>query len=440
MRSWANAPSQRTCAASSSLQASLRSIARRPRTDAASSAEKSAPATAAQRASFTASGDSRPMRWPIRWTTPVAAGRRAGVAALAPPAASVASIARSVSSRNSGLPPVWRVSAGARRAASRPGDVERFDQHADLVGSQRLQLVQAGAMAVEQAIAKGLSRRRELVGAEGDDPAQAEAGCRRAAASPRRRRRRRTADRRRPGPKRRRPGPVARPPPARKRRRRCRRAAARRGPARAAAARARQPPHRRSGWPSRARSSRSRRDSSVCGTRASPGRASTATAPGWAADEVVDQSRLAESRLAGDEARLPGRPVGVQPLPLELAADEPRRSKHADRQGARLRVGARQAAVGDAQAQRLGFTVGRDAERALEDVAAAVEGGERRRPVATQVVQAHQPAMRMLGGRIEIDQALGRGQRRDQRPPDSSRLDSSPTPRIRPARRCARAR
>ena len=76
---------------------------------------------AAQRASFTAVGDSRSMRWPIRWATLEAVGKRpAGEPAVVAPAGTGASMSFSVSSRNIGLPPVCRASAGA----SRPGSSE----------------------------------------------------------------------------------------------------------------------------------------------------------------------------------------------------------------------------------------------------------------------------------------------------------------------------
>ena len=78
--------------------------------------------------------------------------------------------------------------------------------------------------------------------------------------------------------------------------------------------------------------------------------------------EVADQARLAQARFAGDQARLAGRPVGLQSLPFGVAADQARRPQHAHRQRPRLRRVGRQAAGGDTGAQRLGLGVGGDAE------------------------------------------------------------------------------
>ena len=130
--------------------------------------------------------------------------------------------------------------------------------------------------------------------------------------------------------------------------------------------------------------------------------------------EIGDQAGLAEAGLAGDQGRLAGRPIGVQAVPLGLPADQPRRSQHADGQGPGLRGVRLRATRGDACPQGLGLRVGRDAEGAFEHVAAAIERGQRGGPVAAQVVQSHQAPMGVLGSRVEIDQALRGGERRDQ--------------------------
>ena len=117
MRSWAKAPSCRICASSSAIHASARSSGCRPSTSAASDDEKSCPASAAQRASFSGSGARRVRRCWIRRCTLSARGHDraapgpvAGVRAASPRAAIAAF---SVSSKNIGLPPVRWCSAWA---------------------------------------------------------------------------------------------------------------------------------------------------------------------------------------------------------------------------------------------------------------------------------------------------------------------------------------
>ena len=152
---------------------------RTPSTCEASSIEKSGAATAAQRASRTASVDRRPMRRSITECRLPAIGSRAGSerspAALAPPSPAPASPrtsqAFSVSSRYSGLPPQWRSSVAAvvpPRSEAMPSEstisetwasVERLERHRDRL-AMRERLVE------EQA-----SRRRHLGVARGEDPA-----------------------------------------------------------------------------------------------------------------------------------------------------------------------------------------------------------------------------------------------------------------------------
>ena len=132
--------------------------------------------------------------------------------------------------------------------------------------------------------------------------------------------------------------------------------------------------------------------------------------------EIADEAGLAESGLANDEARGARFPCRLQGVPLRLAADQARRSQDADRQRTPLDRLVRERARFDLRPQHFGLGVGRDPEAALEHVATVVEGGERRGPVASQVMQPHQAAVAVLGGRIGVDQLPGRKQGRAQLP------------------------
>ena len=108
------------CATSSSCQASARSSGCAPSTRAASSTLKSCPASAATRASLSASRESLCRRRSINWPTLLGAGRSA-----TPPRSAVASCVKAadnVSRMNSGLPPVWRASGSAHACASKSGN------------------------------------------------------------------------------------------------------------------------------------------------------------------------------------------------------------------------------------------------------------------------------------------------------------------------------
>ena len=307
--------------------------------------------------------------------------------------------------------------AGQRRCQTRRlerGDAERIDQRADVVGGERLQHLQAGAVNAEQQVVEGLRRRRQLVGPEGDDPAQAEAGrCEllhrfdagrvgelqvvddeagHALGLPLAQGRLDRGDETR----------IAGVAPGR-------RAAELRQQVREFAGDIAGERFVQAGQ-QQAQQTRQQRMRHPCIARPRVDRERAGLSEG----EIRDQPGLAEAGLAGDQARMAGRPVGVQALPLGVATDQARRAQHAHRQRPRLRQVGRQAAGGDAGAQRLGFAVGGDAERSLEHVAAAVERSQRGGPVAAEIVQAHQAPMRVLGSRVEVDQALRGGQRGDQ--------------------------
>ena len=95
----------------------------------------------------------------------------------------------------------------------------------------------------------------------------------------------------------------------------------------------------------------------------------------------------------------------LERLQLALAADQARRPQQA---GRRRRPPRRQRAAAALdrrqQLDRLGRGPG--AELVLQALLEALEGGDRRGPVAAQVVQAHQPALAVLGQRVALDQAL----------------------------------
>jgi hypothetical protein len=242
-------------------------------------------------------------------------------------------------------------------------DAERIDQRADLLGGERLQHLQPRAVRAEKCVVERLRRRFQLVRAEGDDPAQAEACVgqllQRLDAGgigelqvvdhqPRTRHR---------------PEPGAVPTRARRRDGRgSRRAAASALPSSGRRCASSAALSWASGPLRRASSRRSRRDSSVCGTRASPGRASTARAPG---------SAWAKSPTSRDLPR-PASPATRLGWPADQSAC--RRCHSASRpirrggrstltgSGRGCAVLGRQAAGGDARAQRLGLGVGGDAE------------------------------------------------------------------------------
>ena len=130
----------------------------------------------------------------------------------------------------------------------------------------------------------------------------------------------------------------------------------------------------------------------------------------------IEQPRLAQARLAEHGAHPPRAPCLLQRFELAHAADQARRAQHAHRQRPARGFGRVLGERFDARAQRFGLGVGRDAEYALEHVAAVIEGGECRGTVAAQVVQPHDAAVRMLGGGIALDELLCGGQRQGELP------------------------
>jgi hypothetical protein len=121
--------------------------------------------------------------------------------------------------------------------------------------------------------------------------------------------------------------------------------------------------------------------------------------------ELVQQAALADSRLADDQEAAARRPGVIECGELALAADEARRPHQArGNDGAPCRQ--RRAAALDRRQQldRLGRR--RRPLLVLEALLEALEGGDRRRAVAAQIVQPHDATLRMLAQRIALDQPL----------------------------------
>ena len=128
------------------------------------------------------------------------------------------------------------------------------------------------------------------------------------------------------------------------------------------------------------------------------------------------------------------RPGVVERCELALAADQARRPDQARRNDGAARRQRRAAALDRRQQlDRLGRRP--RAELVLQALLEALEGGDRRGAVAAQVVQAHQPALGVLGERIALDQAL----RVDQAARDRAALLATRRRRRRARRRAARA-
>ena len=126
---------------------------------------------------------------------------------------------------------------------------------------------------------------------------------------------------------------------------------------------------------------------------------------GAAGRELLQQPALADSRLADDQEAAARRPGVIERGELALAADEARRPHQArGDDGAPCRQ--RRAAALDRRQQldRLGRR--RRPLLVLEALLEALEGGDRRRAVAAQIVQPHDAALRMLAQRIALDQPL----------------------------------
>ena len=133
---------------------------------------------------------------------------------------------------------------------------------------------------------------------------------------------------------------------------------------------------------------------------------------GLGVDKRIEQPCLAQTGLADDGGQAPRLPRFLQRSELGGAPDQARRAQHGHWQRLRhtLRRDMRHQGC-DARAQCLGLGLGRDTQLGLEHIAAAIERGQRRGAVATQVVQAHHASVRVLRGRIELDQLLCRRQR-----------------------------
>ena len=126
---------------------------------------------------------------------------------------------------------------------------------------------------------------------------------------------------------------------------------------------------------------------------------------GPAGAEILQQAALADAGLADQHERAPVRPGMLERLQLAVAADQARRPQQAGR-GRRPPRRQRRGAALDRRQQLDRLGRGPGAELVLQALLEALEGGDRRRPVAAQVVQAHQPALAVLGQRIALDQAL----------------------------------
>ena len=113
--------------------------------------------------------------------------------------------------------------------------------------------------------------------------------------------------------------------------------------------------------------------------------------------QALQQPRFAHAGFARHQHHMGGLPALAQGLQLGLAADQPWRAQHRDRHrrgpGGRACGWRRSHAglYGAKQGQRFGAR--RRTHLMLEQLFAAVKGQHRSGPVATQVVQAHDPAV-----------------------------------------------
>ena len=131
--------------------------------------------------------------------------------------------------------------------------------------------------------------------------------------------------------------------------------------------------------------------------------------PVQAGGKLLQQARLADAALAEQREDAPFRPGACQRRQFDGAADEPRRPHQA---GGHHRAACRQCG-GAALDRRHQFGRLRrrpGAELVLQPCLEAFEGRDRRAAVAAQVVQPHEPALRVLGQRIAFDQPLRVGQ------------------------------
>ena len=125
--------------------------------------------------------------------------------------------------------------------------------------------------------------------------------------------------------------------------------------------------------------------------------------------EVGKQAGLAYSRLALNAHRLTCLQRSRDVRQGAVAADEMGRTQQRQRQW-RRRCGGRCAGL-DLRRERLRLRSGGDADLACKQFVAAPVGRQRRRAVPAQVVQPHQPAVRVLDDRRLGDEPLGVRQR-----------------------------
>ena len=127
-------------------------------------------------------------------------------------------------------------------------------------------------------------------------------------------------------------------------------------------------------------------------------------------EQFGEQAALADPRVAGHDEGLTGQPGVARCQRFGLAPDHSGRLEHRDRQGLPAGPGGRFCLLdGLQQRQGLGRRAGADV--VLQHLFAAVEGEQGRGAITPQVVQAHDPPMGLLGGRITGQQLLCHGER-----------------------------
>ncbi len=126
-----------------------------------------------------------------------------------------------------------------------------------------------------------------------------------------------------------------------------------------------------------------------------------------AAEEVLQQSRLADAGLARHHDGAHPVPGKLKPLPGRRATDQPRRAPQGHRQGTRLAGGNALHGAGVDRPGQL-HCVGQrvDREGIVQHRLAAVVGVQCLGAIAGQVVQSHRPPVGALRQRVERQQAL----------------------------------
>ena len=361
---------------------------------------KSLSAIDARRARRRAGAERRCSRRPISSASGAGVGsaRRAG-------AASSRSTARSVSSRNSGLPPLCRQSGGAHASASMPG-------RASDSSSARTPLRSSGVSSMRRS------------GGRSSDASDSIAAAASAPASPAGRL----------------PSSQCRPGAAISAGRvssvaasaKCRSSSTSvSGPSAAASVshaaggfaqrerigpvRRRRPPLRQQAGelvagPRRQRLRRRQRTQQTgeqrIGHRAVARPRGSARLTGLRRREVTEEAALADAGFADHADDLAVVPGGLRRGPLRFATDQARRPQHGRRQRARRGQRRRHAAL-DQRGELAGLALRRGAELVVEQPAQPLVRGARRSAFAAQVVQPHHAAMRRLGQRVGVEQVLG---------------------------------